>query len=143
MKKYVLALAICLIAAMGATAAFADVFKVVLVATKQTPPGASGLVTLNYVKTYSDQGVDKIEARIRCSRLEKNARYRVARDDKGNIEPIGFFTTTGGGVGHLHDRYYFVDGDVNVDEIFLVIQSEVEVGGKWIDILKDKRLPKT
>lgn len=139
MKKYALAVAICLIAVMVAMPAFADVFKVVLVPTKEAPRGASGFVTLNYVKTYSDQGVDKMEARIRCSRLDKNARYRVARvDDEGNREPIDFFTTTGGGVGHLHDRYYFDGGDVNVDEIFLVIQSEV--GGKWIDILKDERL---
>jgi hypothetical protein len=61
----------------------------------------------------------------------------------GEIEGIGWFTTTGNGVGHFQRRHYFIDGDgeeVDVKKIFLVVQFKVD--DKFINILVDKRLLK-
>jgi len=150
MKKYALAVAICLIAVMVATPAFADIFRVALVPGPKVPTsGASGIATLNYVKTHIDLGVDKIEVRIRCRRLKPYTDYRVGvvkNGDKviypnGEIEGIGWFTTTANGVGHFQMRHYFIDKEkVDVTEIFLVVQLKVD--GKFVDILVDKRPPK-
>jgi len=148
MKKYALAVAICLIAVMVATPAFADIFRYALVPLDSTS-GASGIATLNYVKTHIDLGVDKIEIRIRCRRLKPYTDYRVGVvkvdskviDTIGEIEDIGWFTTTGNGVGHFHRRHYFIDGGgekVNVKEISLVVQLKVDI--KFVNILVDERL---
>lgn len=150
MKKYALAVAICLIAVMVATPAFADIFRYALVPLDSTS-GASGIATLNYVKTDIDRGVDKVEVRIRCRRLKPYTDYRVGVvkvdskviDTIGEIEDIGWFTTTGNGVGHFHRRHYFIDGDgeeVNVKKISLVVQLKVDI--KFVNILVDERLPK-
>jgi len=148
MKKYALAVAICLIAVMIATPAFADIFRVALVPPPDNTSGASGRATLNYVKTHIDQGVDKIEVRIRCRRLKPYTDYRVAvvKDDSkaidiiAEIEDIGWFTTTGNGVGHFQRRHYFIDEEVDVKKIFLVVQLKVD--DKLVNILVDKRLLK-
>ena len=151
MKKYALAVAICLIAVMVATPALADIFRVALVPDpKLSTSGAIGIATLNYVKTHIDQGVDKIEVRIRCRRLKPYTDYRVGVLSNGDgtvaatidkIEGMGGFTTTGNGVGHFQARHYFSDKEkVDVTEIFLFVQLKGNVG--FVNILVDKRLLK-
>jgi len=139
MKKYALAITICLIAVMVATPVFADIFRITLVPV-DIGSGASGKATVNYVKTDIDQGVDKIGVRIHCRRLKPYTNYLVGVVDKtaiDKVQVIGGFTTTGNGVGHFTWVKYLDGKGFDINRFFLVVGFDV-----LKPILIDKRPPK-
>lgn len=103
MKKYAVAIAICLVALMTAIA-LAGAVRVMLTSTSDpnAVPGSSGRAILNYAE--SD---DKTEIQVNCWRLTGQTKYSVwIQLDSWSC--LGTFETNKKGQGHLHAR---VPGD--------------------------------
>ena len=104
MKKYASVVAICMLAVMVATAAFAAAVKIDLANSGEANhPDAVGKAVLNYAK-----GADKTEIQINCSGLIPGNTYEVYVKCNAGWVSIGEFVAGPNGKGTFHAR---PDGD--------------------------------